>query len=664
LEQVGRVGGEVGGLAVAGDLAYIASGWAIDVVDLSAGGPRLVGRAPLAAEVRDMVAADGFLYIAAAKEGLRILSLSDPLRPVEVGAVPAKSDIRRVAVQGGVAYLLDGIDSHGNDGAGWLRTLDVANPAQPREAGILFLSANLMDLVLAGDQVFLAAADRVDAVITVDVADPSRPRRLGELTWGDCGACLSAIAWDASRLYVVGSGTTGLVVLDASQPAQLRRLGQALPGSGSGTAGYDVVARDGHAQVLCYGLGLCAFDATDPLNPRFVVSKASVYGSHLVAAGQRLVAAGTGAMQVVALADPAAPGPARSLTLLGEVNAPALMPGYLLAGQPNNLVVLDLAAPASPRPLAAAQLSAGGSVWDAHVYQVLADRAFAYVAMGSYFSGAIEVIDLTDPAAPRLRASVEPGGIPGRMALYSGLLYVSQYFEGPPRPGVLALLDVRDPTDVHVAATLPLEGEPYIVGGHLVLVSAAGIRTFALGDPTAPEPRGWLDLPGIDSSLADGPALYVTTRDEDAPKLHVVDLGDPWRPRLAAAIPSHHMLVRAKIANYLLLGGYDGDLNVVDVALPSAPRPVADAYWPPTAGGLTSVAGIATMGDLAYVAGGASGLHVLRLAGVVLPTPSATLTATPAATKLAATPTASATPTSATPRHRPLLLPILRQEKD
>ncbi len=58
--------------------------------------------------------------------GLRVVDVSNPAQPREVGFYDTPGWAEGVAVSGAYAYVADG------DG---LRVVDVSNPAQPREVG-------------------------------------------------------------------------------------------------------------------------------------------------------------------------------------------------------------------------------------------------------------------------------------------------------------------------------------------------------------------------------------------------------------------------------------------------------------------------------------------------------------------------------------------------
>lgn len=647
LEEVGRLGGEVTALAAAGDLAYIGAGWTLQSVDLAApNGPRIVNQVGLGAHPQDMAVANGHLFVALGGTGLRVFSLAEPARPKAVAAVPAREAVRRVVALDGLAYLVDGDDGGINVGSAALRVLDLADPTQPRGIGTVTVQGNVVDLAIGNRHVFLATEDYFDTVTAVDVSDPVHPRPAGSLRLGDCANCLAAIAWAEDRVFVVGNGYLGLVVVDASDPRQLRRLGRTPlpePGQGQVARGADLVVSAGQAYVGGRS-GLYIYDLQDPTVPRYLAALEDAAGERLAVSDDRLLTARAESLNVVSLADPVAPTLEGSLRLLGQVSdALGVVGQNLLIGKRDQLVVLDLADPVLPRetarlPLVVDWQPYGGA--NANDLVVGADRS--YLSVAGFADGRVDILDLRAPGQPRRLGVVRTRAVPGRMALYDTHLYVAEGFEGPVRPGILEVLDVTDPANPRVQADLDMEGAPAVVGGHLVLVNAAGVRVYDLTDPLAPHLIGSLDV-AVASRLHDGSMLYVTSRAAGSEALLAVDLTDPTAPREVGRLTGAFPAIQAKLGPNLLLGWYDSGVQVVDVSDPVAPREVPGAAWPRGEQESAVLWSLVAHGDLAYVAGSFSGLIVLRLLNAPpTATPPTRVTATP--TPTVASPTASASP--------------------
>ena len=83
-------------------------------------------------------------------EELLVFGLDDPARPNEVGSLNVPDRITRILAQASYIYLL---------GESSLTIVDIADPASPREVGLYLFSEQTLDLVVAGDNVFIANKD-------------------------------------------------------------------------------------------------------------------------------------------------------------------------------------------------------------------------------------------------------------------------------------------------------------------------------------------------------------------------------------------------------------------------------------------------------------------------------------------------------------------------
>jgi len=74
-----------------------------------------------------------YAYVAAGYSGLRILDISDPETPIEVGYCQTPDDAEAVDVQGNYAYIADWEKA--------LRIIDISDPSDPHEVGFLETSS-------------------------------------------------------------------------------------------------------------------------------------------------------------------------------------------------------------------------------------------------------------------------------------------------------------------------------------------------------------------------------------------------------------------------------------------------------------------------------------------------------------------------------------------
>ena len=129
VELVGRLGGLTYAVAVQGDYAYVGEGYSLTVLDVSnSAWPTIVGKTPpLPAIVRDVYVVGDYAYVADWSGGLRVIDVSNPVSPTEVGLYDTPGSAYGVTVAGNHAYIAD-------SGSG-LRVVDVSNPISPTEVG-------------------------------------------------------------------------------------------------------------------------------------------------------------------------------------------------------------------------------------------------------------------------------------------------------------------------------------------------------------------------------------------------------------------------------------------------------------------------------------------------------------------------------------------------
>ncbi len=83
--------------------------------------------------------------------GLRIINVSNPAAPSEVGSYDTPGDAWGVAVAGAYAYVADGLMG--------LRIIDVSNPAALREVGFYDTPWSARGVAVAGDTAYVADGD-------------------------------------------------------------------------------------------------------------------------------------------------------------------------------------------------------------------------------------------------------------------------------------------------------------------------------------------------------------------------------------------------------------------------------------------------------------------------------------------------------------------------
>jgi len=209
------------------------------------------------------------LYVADDNAGLRVISVSDPANPVEVGFYDTPGRANDVAVVGDYAYVADG-------GTG-LRVISVSDPAHPVEVGFCDTPGYAYGAAKVGNYAYVADGD---GLRIISVSDPAHPTEVGFYETPD---------W-AQRVAVVGD----------------------------------------YAYVADYDAGLRVISVTDPAHPTEVGFYVTLGWTHGVAkvGDYAYVADDYAGLRVIAVSDPAHPTEVGSYDTPGEAYGVAVVGNY------------------------------------------------------------------------------------------------------------------------------------------------------------------------------------------------------------------------------------------------------------------------------------------------------------------------------------------------
>jgi hypothetical protein len=254
-----------------------------------------------------LVVAEDYAYIAAGEGGLRVMDISDPTAPTEVGFHAMSRPAWSVTVEGNIAYVAAG------DG---LHILDISNPVAPIGIGFYDTPDAALDLTVVGDIAYIAEAFSEDenpiergGLRVVDVSDPANPNGISfypmnpgqadefERSNAPRGVQGVAVARDYAYLTYRTERRGGLRIVDVSDPANPSQIGDyqdyvyyisdvAVVGDPSASAG----------QVYAYvatgvNFGLLVLDVSDPAQPAVLADEVPGWARGVAAAGNTLFVA-------------------------------------------------------------------------------------------------------------------------------------------------------------------------------------------------------------------------------------------------------------------------------------------------------------------------------------------------------------------------------------
>jgi hypothetical protein len=410
-------------IAIAGSVAFLAARAAgMQIVDIAnPAAPRLLATVDTPGSARDVAVSGGYAFIA---DGTAVVAVDvrTPSKAAVVGSVvtPAVA----LAVSGSRLYVVDGLH---------LMIVDVANPAQPA----LLSTTNgygAQGVAAVGTTAYLASPD-VDAatnrggLYVVDASSPAAPLVLANLYGGfdDWGIGVSG------SVGVVTGNSLGLRVVDVSSAAAPRVV-SSLPGTMK-----DVAMAGSYAYAISVTPGnppridLVVIDLRTPATPSVVGRLALQSAANLRVVGLFVyLAAGDSGLQVIDVSSPTAPRLVGAVDTPGGAQAVAVFNGFAYVADSTSVVVVDVSTPSKP--------AIRGSV-------ATPATAIGAGALGVYVIGGLQlkILDVSRPASPVVIGATASYGAQAVQPVGSLLVLATPGLNHFDTSGGLFVLDVSNP---------------------------------------------------------------------------------------------------------------------------------------------------------------------------------------------------------------------------
>lgn len=385
--------------------------------------------------------------------GLRVLDLSDPSTPTEIGYIVNTDTCTgieiwatdRVKASGNFAYVLfyDGAISKAHYR---LYVYDLTNPFEPQQMGYISLPDNCTSLFVEGYYVYVTAYDEDDfsGVKIVDVSNPEQPVEVGAFL---TGGIPEEVYVANHRAFVAVK--SALVVYDVSVPSSPQLLGSYTPPGGMGFI-HHVTVQGNYVYIIDAAFGIRILDVSNVTQIQQVGSfphnQNDANFSRLVLSNNHIY--------------------------------------YLQNGSSTGkvLIILDVLDPTFPLQIGFYNLY--GS-WSFHGFDY--SNGIACIAGG--FNG-LRIIDVSDPGSITECGCYEPHNLATGLAISGDHAYVSVISD----TNNLLIYDVSNPSSVCEANSLNIDGRPkwistsenylYVPGIEINLVP--GVRVFDVSNPSGP----------------------------------------------------------------------------------------------------------------------------------------------------------------------------------
>jgi hypothetical protein len=486
--------------------------------------------------------AGNIAYVAA---GMTLIAydVTDATLPVECGRYslapgPNPTEIAYVAVQNDYAYLIDS--------AFGVRVLEISNPAEMREVGACphnFSSPAFQGIKVVGNTLYYLQLGPPNCLGMLDVSDPTAPLQTGlylmpEECWPIGFDCSNGCAFIAARFH-------GLRVVEVSSPGAAEEIGCYQPSHGPA---FGVAASRDFAYVSTQSdsENLVIYDVSDPSRPTEVKSLTfegrpkwiSVFGNHLY------------------------------------------VPGVVANSFPG-VSVLDISNPAEPSEAAfwpLPQRNSAGVPMSVERYGNYAFVATAYGGVQIY-----EVSHLDQPITLGSWTRFDP--VTNQEFGVRNLKVAWPYVFTPDQAYGLYVLDVSDPNNIIEVASYQTSGEAWWIDlspdrNYLYLADfTGGLRIFDVSDPRALVEVGFVkeNLEMVNYVLVSGDSIYVV--DGQGIGLRVYDVSNPATPKEVAyhETPGVHPISLA-LANGLIYVSECTHFEIFEIM--SEPTSVADDNAP------------------------------------------------------------------------------------
>jgi hypothetical protein len=235
------------GVFPCGAYAYTVGAWGIRILDMSIPAePRQIGFYEMNRSPHDIVVRDSIAYVADGWDGLVVLDVSDRLKPRKLGQWDTPKSINRLCIRGPYAYVAD-------YGAGF-RVMDVSDPANPYPVG--FCEGATEDVCYSKPYVY--GADGWRGLSVIDVTDPSNPQRVAVY---DTPNYTRGVYAHGDYAYLADSdGGLRIVDVSATPPQEVGHIK-------TPDRALDVLVYGNYAYVAAAESGLRVIDISNPRNP-------------------------------------------------------------------------------------------------------------------------------------------------------------------------------------------------------------------------------------------------------------------------------------------------------------------------------------------------------------------------------------------------------------
>jgi hypothetical protein len=597
-QLVGQIGGDVRGVTLSGNYAYIGEGAGLVVLDITnPAQPAKIGSIPLPGIVSQIVVSGNYAYVANSDGGLQVVDISTKTAPRIVGIFTTKNAVS-VSISATTVYLVDGTDG--------VYTLDCSTPSTPKLLGTLTVGGTANSGVLGtnGSATILYVGVQDYGLRLVDVTNPSNMFLRGGVS---SIAATRQLAINGTRVYIANDAASGgICVVDASNPDAPRILGS------NGMFAYGLSIQGSNCYYASNG-ELVKIDASNPSSPQvmggFGSSALSITSEYYASTSSTVAVAGSFAyvadcnqgLKIFDITKLNTASLVGRYSGLGEVwGVSTSSNSAYLACDTNGLQILDTSNPSAMR-LAGSLLFPNTQMWEVQYYN-------GKVIMGS------SIVDVSVLNNPSLVGKYTQSYVNTSLA-YNDLLYCAAAdLSRTPYTPILDIVSMSNPTNptrigicqLNVAAQGTCRR--VFVSGTLAFVADydRGMEIVDVSNPSAPKLLGSVDTPGTASAVALTEDSHYAIVADSQEGIQIIDVSTPTIPQIVKNFRPGYAITNVTVSGATVFASGTWGVYALDIHNPLQPVKVGEYDMP----GRTE--GISLNNGLIYVADSSGGLAILK----------------------------------------------------
>jgi hypothetical protein len=461
-------------------IAYITSDIDVLLLDVSdPGNIELLGGHGFTAAPMDIFVSDSLCYVANQHHGLRILDVSNPYEPTEVGYYdPLVNEWAwALVVRGDLAYLTV-------DDEIWI--LDVHDPQGIALVDSQQVSTLSLEDIQIHENYAYVREWAGGALFVVNVTDPHNMTVVSQYTRSTNNFHLLF-----PQLYLTGE--EGLRIMDITDPTELVEVGF-MDGNHSII---DVFVSGDYSYLSDGPDGLYILDTSDPALPIVISRDSTSSVSDVDIEGDyAYLACSTSQLRVLNVSDPSHPTQVSSITVGNAVSVDVVdTVAYVASG--NGLHIVSVADIDS--------LYEVGFLGVDFLKQIVVAGGYAYLACG--FDG-MRIIDVSEPSMPAEVSRIEARDWTTGVDVSGNYAYMADGYAG------VRVIDVSDPSHpVEAAYSLAGYGDQlHVVDPYLYLSGDyKGLHVLDISVPDSIHEVGYYTGIFTDGIFSDGDFIYVGT---------------------------------------------------------------------------------------------------------------------------------------------------------